>query len=175
MEKLLMALARMREWKDEYAKRYEASMPDAEKYHAVAMEMFSDLEEYFIGAEKDFQQFEAMLKGAEAEQEFCLRQAERVTFCYAQGDIDLLVEETDGVHHDSLHLPVLNEYVGDGLRCLKQYNELPDHAQKFVENAVTSIIRDQFTYWHPQYVGRCHCEACERDRKQAEEILAETK
>jgi len=174
MEKLLMAYARMREWKDEYAKRYEESVPDAEKHHAVAMEMFTDFEEYFIGAEKDFQQFEDMLKGARAEQEFSLRQAERLTFCYAQGDIDLLVEEDKktGIPHDSLHYPVLSDYVGDGLRCLKQYNQLPAHSQKFVEDAVTSLLRDQFKYWLDYDV--CHCEECKGYRKQAEELKAKS-
>jgi len=172
METIIKAFARLRAWKDEYAKRYDESMPDAEKNHAVAMEMFNDLEEYFIGAEQDYNEFEAMLQGKQAEVAFALRQGERYAFCYGQGNIDLLVKADDGIRHDSFHLPVLTEYVADGLACLQQYNDLPQSSQTFLTDAVTSLIRDQLTYFFPEYTSRCHCDGCEADRQQATEILA---
>ncbi|MGW8177775.1 MAG: hypothetical protein ACWGQW_03160 [bacterium] len=173
MDKLLLAFADMREWKDEYAKIFEESFPDAEKNHAVAMELFSRLEEFFVGLENDFSDFEAMLRGRRAEDSFSCRQDERRVFCYGESAIDLLVEadEERGIPHDYLHFPVLPDYVREALECLKQFNELPDHAQKFLELAISSLIRDQLTYFSDTE-GECFCQACAKDREESRAILA---
>jgi hypothetical protein len=165
----------MREWKDEYAKIYEDSVANAEKNHAVAMELFSRLEEYFVGAEQDFQQFEDMLKGVRAEVDFCLRQGERRMMPCANS-FDLF-NKGDGegtlIPHDYFHYPVLTEHVWSGLQTIKQFNELPDHTQMFLERAITSLIRDQIRYWND--LDRCYCETCEADYQKSKKILASSK
>lgn len=172
---LQKAFQKLRAWKDEYASIFSESVDAASENHAVATELFSRMEEYFIGAEVDFSQFEILLRKDDALGHFQLHDASQPNayYCFNEGEIDLLVEkdEARGIAHDSFHFPVLLDYVVDGLRCLKQYKDLPQNARTFLATAVASLIRDQIKYWN-QDIERCYCDACEKDYQVSKEILA---